>query len=678
MRLLVLLAAIAALIAILAKVRQARRRPGRNIQEHQSQQGQDHPKTQQQGSTVWQEQGQQRQGEEVLGSGRIESAPSPRERQPPAAFELGVRSGGSRRKRRRAAAHYANLWLVDAATRARLNRAAPIVPLSRLELHLSLDALDPRSQVSEPSPFPTKLLPNRDVVLDIVVASTHFLVGPDGRDTTRATLVLPADGGPARDPHGATELVVSVLAPPDVGPARLRVAYYFRDALLQSQVLNASIGKGPGFTIETDFTATANLRDVDTVSARHRLAILINQDMTGNHQLLLRSPDSSHGEARNVQLDHLQLKEPLDDLRHALESEESRPRQRDRSKRALIRDLKRLAPPGARLHTKLFVQAREVLAALVQATPDTVVHVSRPTTSQLTVPWAFLYEFPLPQDADVDQVRICHLVEQWDEDRDLIGPGERRCPYEKEAWHVDEPVLCPFGFWGFRYDSEVLTTSDGVNTAVLVAAGARVAALVTQKGVDEAEVEKHLDALSKCLNLLAQVDLEPVTTVAQAQTALRADIPLVYCYCHGVRPGGGDTVLSIGRGEALSPDRFTQWAKAWLRSTPIYWDKVRPLVFINACHSVEINPDTMLSYVEAFVGGGGASGVIGTEATVHADLAMEAANLFFDSLTTVADGRGGTVGEALERVRNRFLARGNMFGLLYTPYCWADLHLVAG
>ena len=55
--------------------------------------------------------------------------------------------------------------------------------------------------------------------------------------------------------------------------------------------------------------------------------------------------------------------------------------------------------------------------------------------------------------------------------------------------------------------------------------------------------------------------------------------------------------------------------------------------------AVEITPDTMLSYVEAFVGGGGAAGVIGTEATVHTELAMEAATLFFDTLATTTGGR---------------------------------------
>lgn len=33
---------------------------------------------------------------------------------------------------------------------------------------------------------------------------------------------------------------------------------------------------------------------------------------------------------------------------------------------------------------------------------------------------------------------------------------------------------------------------------------------------------------------------------------------------------------------------------------------------------------------------------------------------------------------AIRGARMAFLARGNLFGLNYTPYCWADLSLTPG
>ena len=97
-----------------------------------------------------------------------------------------------------------------------------------------------------------------------------------------------------------------------------------------------------------------------------------------------------------------------------------------------------------------------------------------------------------------------------------------------------------------------------------------------------------------------------------------------------------------------------------------------PLVFTSACHSVEINPDTLVSYLDAFVGAAHAAGVIGTEVRINQRLAMDVATQFFERFF-----RGETVDRALHAVRLDLLAQGNLFGLAYTPYCWADLHVIA-
>lgn len=83
------------------------------------------------------------------------------------------------------------------------------------------------------------------------------------------------------------------------------------------------------------------------------------------------------------------------------------------------------------------------------------------------------------------------------------------------------------------------------------------------------------------------------------------------------------------------------------------WDQVRPLVFINACHSAELDPEALFNYVDAFVGAGNAAGVIGTEVKVSAGLAMEFAQHFFGELLI----SGTTVATAMRRARMAFLAR---------------------
>jgi CHAT domain-containing protein len=126
----------------------------------------------------------------------------------------------------------------------------------------------------------------------------------------------------------------------------------------------------------------------------------------------------------------------------------------------------------------------------------------------------------------------------------------------------------------------------------------------------------------------------------------------------------------MGNREWVTAPDFMSWVQdAYLLRRQRAWDKIRPLVFINACHPAELDPQALFNYVDAFVVAGNAAGVIGTEVKVHQDLAMQFAQRFFDELLS-ADG---TVALALRRSRLAFLARGNLFGLNYTPYCWADL-----
>jgi len=101
---------------------------------------------------------------------------------------------------------------------------------------------------------------------------------------------------------------------------------------------------------------------------------------------------------------------------------------------------------------------------------------------------------------------------------------------------------------------------------------------------------------------------------------------------------------------------------------------VRPLIFVNACHSLAVEPETFVSYLDAFITDGHAAGVIGTEVKVAQPLAMDVADQFFRRLLS----RTYTVETALREIRLDYLAAGNLFGLVYTPYCWADLKLDGG
>jgi hypothetical protein len=106
-----------------------------------------------------------------------------------------------------------------------------------------------------------------------------------------------------------------------------------------------------------------------------------------------------------------------------------------------------------------------------------------------------------------------------------------------------------------------------------------------------------------------------------------------------MRPAGKPT-LGMGNREWVTAPDFMSWVQdAYLLRRQRAWDKIRPLVFINACHPAELDPQALFNYVDAFVVAGNAAGVIGTEVKVHQDLAMQFAQRFFDELLS-ADGAG--------------------------------------
>jgi hypothetical protein len=205
-----------------------------------------------------------------------------------------------------------------------------------------------------------------------------------------------------------------------------------------------------------------------------------------------------------------------------------------------------------------------------------------------------------------------------------------------------------------------------------------VVAILTQDQVKAERLNTHIQQIDHLFQSeLGSRPMGVAKTKQYAQTLLGSAISLAYFYCHGERPSLKDpnTYLLIGHGESITTGDFTGWIDDWLnQSGDIPWEHTRPLVFINACHSVEINPDTVSTYVDAFVSSGRAAGVIGTEVLVHQDLAMDMANEFFRRLLQKdEDGMLLSVDAALRDARLGFLAEGNLFGLAYSPFCWADL-----
>jgi hypothetical protein len=540
-------------------------------------------------------------------------------------------------------------------------------------LRLSIGPLSTESQVKNPQALPPVVQGKAE--LDVMVSSTDFAVAPaSGAKAARrhgrvahGRFVLPADGSAGTTPDGKRYLLIYLRAPKKKGTARCRIGYYFRDALVQSQQLAAAVGVSGGFSIIIDFTLSETLADLAIIPERPRLSVLTNDNDQGLHQIVIRRSDGVATKGDTFVLAENNVGDIVRKLRKKLT--DLAPTQRRRSRSELIGDLKSLAPLGRSLYVQVGTALRDALRPYKDKNAPFIIQVVRPNRSKFVLPWGLCYDIPLDSQK---QWTVCPAVDAWDGSRPLVTGAPRTCPHD----HPRANVLCPFGFIGFRFTIEQPPSADTPALEIVSTPSFDFAVAETQYQLsDPKALEAHITAL-RTLGAAAT----PPAKIAEGKTRdavqklLGADLSLVYFFCHGNRPRIGDpnTYLAVGNDEAIKAEDFVSWVEMWTDELhrPI-WGDVRPLIFINACHSLAIEPETLVSYLDAFVTWGHAAGVIGTEVKVAQPLAMDVAEQFFRRLLS----RTHTVDTALHEIRLDYLASGNLFGLVYTSYCWADLRL---
>ena len=331
-------------------------------------------------------------------------------------------------------------------------------------------------------------------------------------------------------------------------------------------------------------------------------------------------------------------------FRKVLAGEPIAPTTAGQSRNQLIASLRTLAPISWNIYAALFSSLREVLYELEADRGPVILHVARPAGVTLSVPWALLYTIPIYSDSTVT---TCPLVAQWDGRSPLVSGDVTACPHAGAIPHTSD-LLCPFGFLGFRHDIEQLSPTEQPVLNVSAAPGSSVVIAETAYQIDHEALRKHIADLRKSVARLPGVTVDEAPRKAQLKQLISRDLPLIYFFCHGERPNGGsqETYLGIGKRELVTPADLVGWVQEAYQTRRVrVWDHVRPLVFINACHSAELDPAALFSYIDVFVGGGNAAGVIGTEVRVSQKLAMEFAACFFDELIAP----GATVAAALRR-----------------------------
>lgn len=568
---------------------------------------------------------------------------------------------------------YANVLVVGERDDETVTR---LPPGTSARLRVDIGALG-RTQVGAPRAFPDDVLPDEDVTLELMFASAHLLL-PGERSAAHARLELPADRSrPATTPDGERYVYFPFTTPAE-GPSavRARLGFYFREALVQSFLLDVE-PDARLVSIEVDYTASASISALGRISARPRVSVMTNDNGAGRHAMYVRhtdDDDSPSGRAFEVGEGSAKA---VARLRQALHARS--PTTPVRPPEELAEDLRRFATAGHRLYLS-FKSGLEAELHRLRRDPDTaVLSVARPVSSTFSLPWAWSYDIRI--DAryldDPGKLPLCPLVETWNGRDPLFEGSPRRCPHADLPEHRAN-LLCPFGFWGVRYSIESTSSRDAPGTLTLPGPRPLAAAALTQEDVDLRVLDDHVDELARILSS----GMGPTTEVRVAKDLrstwrhLAEELGVLYFYCHGQREKDhAETYLAVGRNDALPPGDYLGRVDEWLDEMGHRpWEATQPLVFINACHSLDIRPETTISYVDAFVASGRAAGVIGTEVRVDQALARDFAEGFFrrwlgdDSATSTLDG-------ALRETRFDFLRRGHLFGLYYTSHCWADLRL---
>lgn len=507
---------------------------------------------------------------------------------------------------------------------------------------------------------------------DMTTGPTHLFLPRHG-----ASFTCPCSPGGAhtckvgdRDPYA----FVSVTAPSEPGIGRLRVALWYRHNVVQSVLVEVDVvmqDHDPGRQhAHVDFTLTENLSDVDALSAR-AAGVLVNEH-AGTHTLVL---NGVVGGIISVDFSEGTLLTAMDAFRDALLKAhlEQRGTERrnllgsanEKSRDGLVADLARLAAVGAERWAALYPQAPEALPAFAEVRGDSI-QVARVESSRFVFPWAGIYDLPLER-RRAGRYDLCPLVEEWDGRAPLIDGSPMRCP--REAEHARKNMLCPFGFWGFRFTIEQPPSTRGSSLPLQILLPPEPTAIIAQSlALDEDMADTHLAAVVASLPGFRVRKASSADEVCEA-LGERA-LGLAYFYCHG-RGTSDDAWIEVGRDEPIYPQDIAMWAVADWVPRDEHWVTTRPLVILNGCHTAELTPNSPVNFVDG-LSGAGAAGIVGTEITVSQRLAGEAVELMLDGLIT----QRLPVGEALHRMRARLLAKGNLLGLAYTTYSSNDLRFV--
>ncbi|MCP4400020.1 MAG: CHAT domain-containing protein [bacterium] len=391
----------------------------------------------------------------------------------------------------------------------------------------------------------------------------------------------------------------------------------------------------------------------------------------------------------------------------------------------LARALYRLAAHGRLLYTEFFKEQKiqDELAKRLQDEKQAL-HIGR-VAGNCVIPWSAIYDQPLTYEDLTKPKYVCLLplkqiseghyqscaesiraytsqitpdcqrkkaisrTEDPREKKNSLAYGDvdvyfyEDCDVCLRKIHNPKQVVCPSGFWGFTHYLEQPPQQLQDDTVSPRDLKQRVE--IERKPVLNVNVSTTLDMVEDHLNELKKLTwgsksvavleagkdiLGPTGDIMTSgrESVIEAlqnkELSLIYFYCHGGAMGDPlEAFIAVG-------SSIEQQIRAVTLDNEGYdWENA-PLVFINGCKTVALEPGLFGNFIHKFADRG-AAGVIGTEVSVWEPLAKEVAEMFFRQFL---EGHK-SVGEILLDIRRHLLQKRNPLGLIYTNYCSIDLKI---
>jgi hypothetical protein len=473
------------------------------------------------------------------------------------------------------------------------------------------------------------------------------------------------------------DVYFQVATPVQTGVSRLRLGVYLRGNLVQSYQMYARIApaqgaipaKGvDGWWSACEYTLSMDLNDVQGLTQRG-VCVWFGEGKEGIHRAGVSATGLDAGPALEVNpallvsaleryrelLYETCFEVPEGDgagaqqgsAKHEYRYEvDNTPRNPETFRESLLD----LAELGQMLYQRVFGtdEGKRIAAQIHDIERNEreplVVQIAR-LSLDAAFPWAVLYDRPLHYNPRHNA--ICQEFLDGDD-------CSKNCSVN------DENVVCPYGFWGFRYVIEQPLRPPGVLSSIatqLSADGKPRLTLVY--GSDLGLAESHRKAVEGVIGARAEVATPDSTDDLMEE--MRGGSDVVYFYCHGGNKPYRQWLVVNEKDpfvvSYLSDDLGAKWADG------------APLVVLNGCHTGKYDPSTVLSFVHR-LGELGAAGVIGTEVPIHEYLGCAFGQFLFERLM-----KGERVGRIVYDFRRELLRSRNLLGLVYVPYCYADLRI---